>query len=81
MWASSCSRVTTAQTVGSAASTLAERGPPSSAISPTYSPGPYRPSVSSLPLASATKARSRPARTMYRVSPRSPSWMMSVPRR
>ena len=46
-------RVTTTQVAGSSVSTLAERGPPSSDISPIYSPAPYMPSVISLPLSSA----------------------------
>ena len=64
MCCSTVSRVTTAQSVGSTACTLAERGPPSSDISPTYSPGPCRLSVTSRPRASETKARSRPDSTM-----------------
>jgi len=46
-----CSRCTTAHTVGSIVTTDAERTPPSSVISPTYSPAPWNAIANSRPCA------------------------------
>ena len=44
-----CARLTIAHVVGSTVMTDAERGEPSSDISPRYSPGPWKSSTTSLP--------------------------------
>ena len=59
-----CARLTTAQVVGSTVITDAERGAPSSDISPTYSPGPWKSMTNSRPASLLAKTFTRPDSTM-----------------
>ena len=71
-------RVTSVQVVGSVVITEADRGLPSSDISPTYSPGPWNAITTSRPAALLAKTFTRPESTMKSESPTSPSLMMMV---
>ena len=64
--------------VGSSVMHEAERGLPSSAISPTYSPGPWVSRIISWPSVSATKTFTLPVSTTNTESLESPSVMKTV---
>jgi hypothetical protein len=64
---------TTAQVVGSSVITEALRRPPSSANSPTYSPGPWVLRMTSLPASLAAYTLTAPLTMMNSVSDWSPS--------
>ena len=66
-------RLTTAHVVGSTVITDAERGAPSSDISPTYSPGPWKSMTNSLPASLLANTFTLPASRMNSESPCSPS--------
>src|SRR5450631_389592 len=71
-------RVTMAHDVGSMVITEADRGLPSSDISPTYSPGPKKLSTISRPASLLAKTLTRPLSTMNKESAVSPSLINTV---
>ena len=73
-----CARLTTAQVVGSTVITDAERGEPSSDISPRYSPGPWKSITTSLPASLLAYTLTLPESTMNSESPSSPSLISTV---